>query len=248
MTMWLSVDPMSDKYPSISPYAYCAWNPVRLVDPDGRVIDTASLKQEIKNIINPDHEDYNAHFHELYKKLDEDQCAVYSFVKMKSSKKRNGGVEMYGELRCSGRDELDRDRIIIDYYSSPRFKDRYLLEETYHAYQYRNGDIGFEFIGGQWQGICNDLWDEANAQLFAIKHTKQNLTYRSVEDSKLLNAYHQNGIDAAISVLKESKIYGNYKDYNVRVEDYIRSTFNVGNKNLYRGTSSNIEFIIFRKP
>ena len=36
MTMWLSVDPMADKYPSISPYAYCAWNPVKLVDPDGR--------------------------------------------------------------------------------------------------------------------------------------------------------------------------------------------------------------------
>ena len=31
MTMWLSVDPMADKYPSISPYAYCAWNPVKLV-------------------------------------------------------------------------------------------------------------------------------------------------------------------------------------------------------------------------
>ena len=36
MTMWLSVDPMADKYPSISPYAYCFWNPVRLVDSDGR--------------------------------------------------------------------------------------------------------------------------------------------------------------------------------------------------------------------
>ena len=35
MAMWLSVDPMSDKYPGISPYAYCAWNPVKLVDPDG---------------------------------------------------------------------------------------------------------------------------------------------------------------------------------------------------------------------
>ncbi len=35
MTMWLSVDPMADKYPSISPYAYCAWNPVKLVDPNG---------------------------------------------------------------------------------------------------------------------------------------------------------------------------------------------------------------------
>lgn len=35
MTMWLSVDPLADKYPNISPYAYCAWNPIRLVDPDG---------------------------------------------------------------------------------------------------------------------------------------------------------------------------------------------------------------------
>ena len=38
MTMWLSVDPMSDKYPNISPYAYCAWNPVKLVDPNGREV------------------------------------------------------------------------------------------------------------------------------------------------------------------------------------------------------------------
>ena len=35
LTEWLSVDPMADKYPSISPYAYCIWNPVKLVDPDG---------------------------------------------------------------------------------------------------------------------------------------------------------------------------------------------------------------------
>ncbi len=36
LTGWLSVDPMSDKYPSMSPHNYCAWNPVKLVDPDGR--------------------------------------------------------------------------------------------------------------------------------------------------------------------------------------------------------------------
>ena len=34
--LFLSIDPMADKYPSISPYAYCAWNPMKLVDPDGR--------------------------------------------------------------------------------------------------------------------------------------------------------------------------------------------------------------------
>ena len=36
LTGWLSVDPMLDKYPSISPYNYCVWNPIRIVDPDGR--------------------------------------------------------------------------------------------------------------------------------------------------------------------------------------------------------------------
>ena len=48
MTMWLSVDPMADKYPSISPYAYCAWNPVKLVDPDGRDIWEIDRKGNVK--------------------------------------------------------------------------------------------------------------------------------------------------------------------------------------------------------
>jgi RHS repeat-associated protein len=38
LSIWLSVDPMSDKYPSMSPYNYCANNPVMLVDPDGRFV------------------------------------------------------------------------------------------------------------------------------------------------------------------------------------------------------------------
>ena len=56
MTMWLSVDPMSDKYPSISPYAYCAWNPVKLVDPNGDTIrflenSSESFKEQFNNAI-----------------------------------------------------------------------------------------------------------------------------------------------------------------------------------------------------
>ena len=36
---------MADKYPSISPYNYCMWNPVKLVDPDGMKFDTVSQKE-----------------------------------------------------------------------------------------------------------------------------------------------------------------------------------------------------------
>ena len=33
---WLSVDPLFEKYVGMSPYNYCAGNPVKLVDVDGR--------------------------------------------------------------------------------------------------------------------------------------------------------------------------------------------------------------------
>ena len=36
LSIWLSVDPLSDKYPNLTPYAYCANNPVNAIDPDGR--------------------------------------------------------------------------------------------------------------------------------------------------------------------------------------------------------------------
>ncbi|MCQ2297495.1 MAG: hypothetical protein MJZ51_02615 [Bacteroidales bacterium] len=47
-TGWLSVDPMMDKYPSMSPYNYCAGNPVKLVDPDGNDVWEVSDDGHIK--------------------------------------------------------------------------------------------------------------------------------------------------------------------------------------------------------
>lgn len=38
LSFWLSVDPLTGKYPNISPYAYCAWNPVKYTDPDGKQV------------------------------------------------------------------------------------------------------------------------------------------------------------------------------------------------------------------
>ena len=46
LSIFNSTDPMWYKYPSISPYAYCANNPLMYVDPSGMVIDTTGLSQQ----------------------------------------------------------------------------------------------------------------------------------------------------------------------------------------------------------
>ena len=52
--IWLSPDPLLDKYPHISPYAYCNWNPVKYVDPDGRGVfpSGTALRQAGESVVN----------------------------------------------------------------------------------------------------------------------------------------------------------------------------------------------------
>ena len=38
MASFISVDRYADKYPFVSPYAYCLWNPIRLTDPTGDTV------------------------------------------------------------------------------------------------------------------------------------------------------------------------------------------------------------------
>lgn len=55
MTSFISVDRYASKYPFISPYAYCAWNPIKLTDPNGDTIFNAheaykDVSQEIQRL------------------------------------------------------------------------------------------------------------------------------------------------------------------------------------------------------
>ena len=44
---WTSLDPLAWKYPAITPYAYCAGNPMNIMDPEGRDIWTINSNGEI---------------------------------------------------------------------------------------------------------------------------------------------------------------------------------------------------------
>ena len=54
LSIWLSVDPMADKYPGVSPYAYCGNNPVVLKDPNGEEISDGIFLDEFGNTIGND--------------------------------------------------------------------------------------------------------------------------------------------------------------------------------------------------
>ena len=46
-TAWTAIDPLAEKYYSVSPYSYCAGNPVRFVDLDGKDIWTLNSRGKV---------------------------------------------------------------------------------------------------------------------------------------------------------------------------------------------------------
>ena len=52
-SIWYGVDPLAEKYPNMSGFAYTAGNPIRFIDPDGRSVSAADeqSKTNIKNTL-----------------------------------------------------------------------------------------------------------------------------------------------------------------------------------------------------
>ena len=98
-TRWLSVDPMFEKYVGMSPYNYCAGNPVRLVDPNGRTIDEASQAEheQLKTNISTRKaelekkmegmDSQSAEYKELTEKVNTLGTAYNNLISMEKSKK-----------------------------------------------------------------------------------------------------------------------------------------------------------------
>ena len=79
---WTTVDPLAEKYYSISPYAYCANNPVLFVDPDGRdwIVTNDTYKFEWRDGINA-----NSMLPEGYSYVGSQNNDILSYMGIKTS-------------------------------------------------------------------------------------------------------------------------------------------------------------------
>ena len=178
ISQWLSIDPMADKYPSLSPYNYCADNPVILVDLDGRDFDQESKDQYIspyrdeinarlerikglkdwENHYKKQHDEYQNILKEL-KALEDDPNNLYV---IRQDRKLDYGVQ--GKLEFAG---MDNGKRKINIYINPdrrgvcSFLDP-LAHELKHAYQYYEGRLGFAYKRG-------GSYDSNNCQRFEME-------------------------------------------------------------------------------
>ena len=144
--LFTQIDPLCEQYPHLSPYAYCAGNPVRYVDPDGRKIlykdmseeDEKSWRKYLDNICQQ-----SDLFATLYQQLSASkEIYMISLVNLSAN---NGSKNGFFEANMNGGGT-------IFFSNNPqRRTDPVTLEEFFHAYQhdnrkgYANGEFNREF-------------------------------------------------------------------------------------------------------
>ena len=151
MTMWLSVDPMPDKYPSISPYAYCAWNPVKLVDPDGRKIIIKDGNKSYYYINGHVYSNENGHGLQFDSELGKEASKIKN--NLDEMRKDNAGAKVVGRLIKSeetytiaadaktGDGSYRASSNKVSLVSGKLNNMESLSHELFHAYQDDNGRI-----------------------------------------------------------------------------------------------------------
>ena len=177
ISIWLSVDPMSDKYPNLTPYAYCANNPIILVDPDGKDIDPdAPGYKEAKKAATETDPSYEPEFAKIFNNLEQNHDIMVRFDNTAQG-------DSYPEY--TGTND-EKQKIYTVFWNSSRTSGlgtSAMFEETFHLQEALEG-VNIAFDDSPKQGMSYvDIYDEVRAKLWVINNIKSINKYTDLGDN-----------------------------------------------------------------
>ena len=147
--IWLSPDPLANKYPSISSYAYCGWNPLKRIDFDGREW------KDIEGNIIKDHTDIKAYIYYDPKSFEGQSLQMYK-----------DAVSLYGEGSVALSDVTTQGEFVTDWknMASPDIQE---INVNYHG---NNQTIMLNSSEGQYiTATGNGLSNVSNTPAFNVQ-------------------------------------------------------------------------------
>ena len=175
---WTTMDPLCEKYYSISPYAYCAGNPMRYTDLTGKIIDEDNLKEweRLKRRIENRRDRIQRRINKCNDKAKTKGWSTDKLEKIIGNKAErlaslNSSIKTMGTLEGStqvyslshtaenenGGVSLNTATNVVDikFGSTASF-----VHEMTHAGQFESGDIAFTDTG---KTFFQDVYDEVSA-------------------------------------------------------------------------------------
>lgn len=220
--MWLSVDPMSDKYPSMSPYMYCAGNPIMYKDPTGMIIDpagedeSAAYKQYRDKVFS---DPKYSHIQKELTRLEEAEEVFKIRMGDNVSNETAGGNFTYNN-------ETGEFDINIQSWGDFSQEEK-LAHELKHADQYLDGKIAF-------------MVDKSGnvSTMFNSRENEEEAYYRQIEiGSRNINP---NNID---NILNSKKFKESFRLSNDLYQKFINHPDRQGNNNLYNLGKAHYKYV-----
>lgn len=175
---FISIDPLCEKYYSISPYIYCLNNPVRFIDPTRMKIEEGSLRewQRQRQNIERRKAELQSSVDKLTAKASAKGWSVEKLINKVGNKigriynlnttlgtmntlenssqvyRLSGTTGSIGGLKLSTTDNV----LVIDYSGTANF-----VHEITHAGQFEVGDVAFDSKSGL--SLAQDIFDETSA-------------------------------------------------------------------------------------
>ena len=181
---WDRVDQLSEKYYSISPYVYCANNPVNAFDPDGRIIILRFRYKDGKL------RDYP--FNPQKQQTIPDHYFVHDFVSAYSYNIENGG----GDNMFKAANDPNREYIVIDanvYWEGQKRRTEYLPEYGERRIKWESRR-GLRFDGDKRQSPATRLEhefdhavdDSANGTEHRLRRKEPDGQYGNKEERRVI--------------------------------------------------------------